>query len=659
VGLALSPKQIFERPTVAELAAALEASGAEQRVQASAAVESQPFSLSELDDAQRARLLSGPERVEDVYPLSPMQEGMLFHGLTLPGSGLYVSQLGCVIEGPLDVAAFRRAWAETMERHPVLRTAFRWADVPRPLQVVVSGLDVPLQLEDWSHLSPAEQAVRLDALLAEDRRRGFELERGPLFRLALLRLAPERHRFLLSNHHAILDGWSLPLLLREVFARYEGQDPGPSGPPFREYIASLARRDAAGSEGFWRRALSGVEVPTPLGIDGTGTRGRSAEVPSETRRLAPPQVARLQEVARELGVTLNTLVQAAWSVVLSRYSGQEDVVFGVTVSGRPPELPGVESMVGLFINTLPLRVAVPRKARVREWLKDIQARQVELAAHDQTPLANIQRWCGLSGGASLFESLLVFENYPLDSALSQGLSRLRFSDIDGAHRTHYPLVLIAMPGDGLTLTFSFDEARVHPSLVQGALGHLERVLSGIAEGLDGHVGDLALLSREEAHALVASGRRDWVRPAAEERIHARFEAQADARPDAVAVRAADASLTYAELERRANQLAHRLLREGMGPDVPVALCVERSLELVVGVLGILKAGGAYVPLDLSYPPERVAFMLEDAGARVVVTGGVERLPDLGGRPVVSLDDGALGAEPSHRPESPVTGGNVA
>src|SRR5215208_2983531 len=300
--------------------------------------------------------------VETVFPLSPLQEGMLFHSLSAPESGVYVEQLCCELLGRLDEEAFERAWCKVLERHSILRTAFVWRKQQRPLQAVRGKVDLPLVREDWRALPAGERRAGLEALLAEDRRRGFELSRAPLLRLALIRCEEELHQLVWTTHHLLLDGWSLPLLFREVLQLYDGYARGRElellpARPFSDYLEWLGRRDAGASESFWRRELAEFRAPTVLSLD----RGKPGDSPGPEQgeqrlRLCPAATARLESAAQRHRLTLSTLIQGAWGTLLSRLGGGEDVVFGVTVSGRSIPVLGIESMVGLFINTLPLRV---------------------------------------------------------------------------------------------------------------------------------------------------------------------------------------------------------------------------------------------------------------------------------------------------------------
>jgi amino acid adenylation domain-containing protein/non-ribosomal peptide synthase protein (TIGR01720 family) len=585
------------------------------------------------------------ENIEDLYELSPMQQGMLFHSLAAPESGVYVEYVSCTVQGKLNIPAFKRAWQQVMERHPVWRTSFYWEGFDKPLQVVNQHVSLPWQQFDWRVLPPVEQQEQLEAFLQTERKRGFELSEAPLMRLALIQMGEDIYEFIWSHHHLLLDGWSLSLVLKEVFAFYEafcqGQDLQlKRSRPYRDYIAWLQEQDLAEAEAFWRQALSGLSAPTPLRVD-RALGSLSSEVESydeQEIQLSVEATASLQSLARGHQLTVSTLVHGAWAILLSRYSGQEDVVFGATVSGRPADLAGVESMVGLFINTLPIRVQASPEAFLLDWLKQLQAQQIELRQYEYSSLVQVQGWSDVPRGLPLFESIVVFENYPVNASLGSPEGRLEFLNVRGVERTNYPLTLVALPGTQLSLQLSYDCRSFDAVTITQMLRHLQTLLEGIVANPGQRLKNLPLLTQQERHTLLVDWNDTEVDYPKHLCIHQLFEAQVERTPDAVAVVFEDEQLTYQELNGRANQLAHHLRSLDVGPDSLVGICVERSLKMIVGFLGILKAGGAYVPLDPSYPQERLAFMLKDAQVSVLLTQQqlVEKLPEHQAR-VVCLD----------------------
>jgi non-ribosomal peptide synthase protein (TIGR01720 family) len=478
------------------------------------------FPLARLDQAQVDRLAGCRRGIEDLYPLAPMQQGMLFHALYGGDSGVYFDQLSCTLVGGFDLAAFERAWRQVLARHAILRTAFLWSGLEEPLQRVEEQVALPLESLDWRRVPAAEQGERLRRFLAADRERGFTLEQAPLMRLTLIRLAEDAWRLVWSSHHLLLDGWSRPLLLREFFTLYEaacrGEEPGlaPAG-RFRDYVAWLQGEDPAAAEAFWRRQLGGFTRPTTLGIE----RPARPEVASEDgyggvhHELDAALTDALQTLARRHQLTLGTLVQGAWGLLLSRYSGEQDVLFGATVSGRPSDLPGIETMVGLFINSLPLRLNVAPGEPLLPWLRELQELLAAMRRYESTPLNAVQGWSEVPRGQPLFESLLVFENYPLGKTLGTSLGGLEIRDVELADRANYPLSLVVIPEERLAFEVLYDSGRFDGAAIRRLLGHLETLLRGMLEDPSRNLGEIPLVAEAEKQTLLdASIQRRRRRP---------------------------------------------------------------------------------------------------------------------------------------------------
>jgi amino acid adenylation domain-containing protein len=597
--------------------------------------------------------------IEDIYFLSPLQEGLLFHAVYTPESGVYFQQLKFRFDGTLDAEAWRRAWLEVVARHPVFRTAFVWEGRDRPLQVVLKKVKIPWQELDWRGIPEEEQHARLEAFLDEDRRRGFDLARAPLLRMTHIRLSDDANEFVCSHHHLLLDGWSTSNVLKEVFAFYRPAGAAPPNGlprPYKEYIGWLQRQDMAKAERFWREHLRGFTAPTPLPAGSGGPsplKGGGRQEKFQTF-LDEETTERLRSLARRREVTLSTLVTGAWALLLGRYSGERDVVFGVTVSGRPAALDGVEAMVGLFINTLPVRVPLPPDAPLAVWLPELQSRLLDLREYEYSPLVQVHGWSEVPRGVSLFESVVIFENYPVDLTRRSLNDRLGVSDIRSIERNSFPLGLVAAPGPRLFLQVIYDAERFDEPAAARMMGHLRALFESMAADAGRPLSQLPILTGDERRRL-----SEWNDTAApyerSARVHELFEAQVARTPDAVAAVGRGRRLTYGELNERANRLAHHLRAAGVTSEVRVGLCVERSPEMLVGLLGILKAGGAYVPLDARNPRERLSLILEGVAAPVLVTQAAlaENLPARGAR-VVRLDaDRALIArEPATNPVAP-------
>jgi amino acid adenylation domain-containing protein/non-ribosomal peptide synthase protein (TIGR01720 family) len=622
------------------------------------------FPLAGLTQAQVDAVTAG-RRVEDLYPLSPLQEGMLFHARYGGGAQAYQAQVAQRLEGTLDVEVLRRAWAEVVSRHAILRTSFVWEGVPRALQRVEAAADVPWVTEDWTGLSDEEQEAAADRYLAADRARGFDLDRAPLLRCAVFRVSDQVHWIAWGVHHLVLDGWASSLVVDEVMRLYRGWSTGEAVQlhpvrPYRDYIAWLLRQDAEAAERHWREMLAGFRAPTPLPADRPAA-GPGERYAQRVLNLPAELTGRLEEAARQRQVTLNTVLQGAWALLLARYAGTDDVVFGNIVSGRPAELEGSERMVGMFINTLPVRVRVPAGERVGAWLAQVQRAQAGSRQHEYTSLVQAQGWSEVPRGTPLFESLFVFENFPVErSGTGAANPALRVTRARGVEWTTYPLTLVVGPGRRLHLGLKYDEDRFEADTVQRMLEQLSRVLEQVAGGAGPCVADLTLLGEgERAEVIEGWNRTDCPYPR-EATLPALFAAQVRARPDAPALVWGDETLSYAELDARASRLANHLRRLGVGPDARVGVLLERGAELIVSILAIVKAGGAYVPLDPGYPAERLRLMLADCGARVLVTRGeaADRLGGIG-IPAVRLDADAIAAESAVSPESGVAPENLA
>ncbi len=527
-GLALEPAHLFQHPNIAELAAAAESSSSHHGSSGNSTAAVGPFALApeaiDLEAVKRAFADNGG--IEDLYPLTPMQEGMLFHALADPEAGHYVEQFVCRLRGELDPSALQASWNRLVARHPALRSTIHWIDFDRPYQVVHRRADYPVEYQDWRGLTPTEQDQRITAYLGSDRRRGFVPSQPPLSRLTVVRVGEDVHQLIWSIHHAVIDGWCLSVLLHEFLdiddSIRRGLEPELKPiRPFRDYVAWLRDRNDGDAEGYWRQALSGVTAATPLGIEGLSSarRGTSRQVVTEREAVAERETvlpadltAMLQALARSHRLTLSTLIQGAWALILSRYSGRSDVLFGVAVSGRPPELSGVESMVGMFINSLPLRVAVMEEASVVPWLRELQATLVELRRFEAIPLSRIQAWTEVPAGMPLFESIVIVQNLPFVASLQERANRLGIESARYLERTHYPLAVTVVPGTELGIRIGFDTDRFDPSTIERTLGHLRTVLEAMTVDPERRLVDLPLLTETEQEQLMGQWNRSQGEP---------------------------------------------------------------------------------------------------------------------------------------------------
>jgi amino acid adenylation domain-containing protein len=607
-------------------------------------------------------------QIEAIYPLSPMQQGMLFHTIYAPQSGVYFHQVKCVFEGELDASSLQQAWQRVLDRHPILRTAFVWEHRKQPLQVVHPQVLLPWWQEDWRGASPSAQRERLEAYLERDRESGFVLSKAPLMRCALLRTGDHLYEFIWSYHHILLDGWSIALLFKEVFTHYAAfQKREPlelSRPrPFQDYIAWLKRQDLAEAESFWRNSLRGFTVPTPLGLGRqSNSNGDGNDYGQVQVELSSELTAALNSLAAQHQLTVNTVVQGGWALLLNRYSGERDVVYGATVSGRPAELAGIETMIGLFINTLPVRVRVSGRELLTEWLKGIQGHQVESRQYEFSPLIEVQGWSEVPRKLPLFGSLYIYENYVVEALAVEDFGNLRVRDVRAIERTNYPLTLMVWQGQRLLLKLFYDCSRFDSADVSRMLDHLRTLLENMVADPHCRVSELDLLTPAERERLTAWWDDAETEDYSQTRLHRLFESQVEQTPLAPALVSEQATLSYAELNCRANQLAHHLRSLGVGPEVIVGVCLPRSAEMVVALLGILKAGGAYLPLDPAYPSQRLSFMVRDSKMRVLLTEtGLWETPAAEAVQVVYLDgeSNQITEEQTDNPISEVSGENLA
>lgn len=564
------------------------------------------------------------KNIESIYPLSPMQHGMLFHTLYEPESGVYLEQFCLTLSGNLDITVLQQACVRVVKRHPVLRTLVVWEKQEKPLQVVCKQVELPWQNYDWRSLSATEQQERLEAFLQADRVQGFVLDKAPLMRFTLIQVADDTYEFVWSFHHLLIDGWSWPILCKEVFAFYNALLKGNylylnTPRPYRYYINWLQQQDLRAAETFWRQQLHGFTTPTRLLLD----RGEAHNLQQpksyheQHSCLSATITAALQSQAQQYHLTISTFVQAAWAILLSRYTDESEVVFGATVSGRPPTLSGVESMVGLFINTLPVTVKVPTATPLWQWLRELQAQQVERSQYSWCPLVEIQAISEIPQELPLFESIVVFENYPHDTSLSNPGGSIQITKGRVIEQTNYPLTVIAVPGQELFLRILYDGSRFDAETINRMIGHLVTLLESTIANIEQTVAEIPMLTATEQRQILVwnDTKKDYPHKC----IAQLFEEQVERTPDAVAVSFQSQQLTYQQLNCQANKLAHHLQKLGVKPEVRVGICVERSLPMVVGLLAILKAGGAYVPLDPRSPQERLTYMLSDSQVSVLLT----------------------------------------
>ncbi len=652
------------------------------------------------------------KNIEDIVALTPLQEGMLFHYLQNPGSPLYLEQLSLDISGPMDKGFFEAAWQEVARRNGALRTLFRWDKMEKPVQIVLKpstkesagstvGSGGPkIRYVSFSPIGEDSERAGdkwVENIKAADREERFDLTASP-FRVTLCEVTENRHQMIISNHHILLDGWSTGILLKEFFGTYaalvEGRHTqGQAKQPFKEFVKWIRTQDPAAAETFWRNYLEGLEQPTELRVK-RGNRGQDGVRTSHAVTLERDLTAGLEALARTLTITTASLLYGAWGLLLQRYGNSGDVVLGTTVSGRSAKVRGIEEMVGLFINTLPLRVNCGRDERVSTVLASVEKALRRREEFETSSLADIGDWSPLDGGESLFDTLVVLENYPLEDMLKKRMGTLTLESYDMVEMPHYDLTLGIRVGDCIAIDYIYDAAALERDTLGALAGHFRCMLENILANPEQGVGEIEILSTGEKQRLLVDfnadfnadfnvgfnlgldvgvdagvdvaanlqaagpgGQRAYVN---NKTLCGLFEEQVEKRPDGIALigewcdgpggAQRDAVfLTYRQLRDNSEQLRRFLVGEGIGKGDKVGLLAGRTIEMIVGMLGILAAGCAYVPLNPKAPASRSRYMLEECGVDVLVT--VPELEDLAGKIAGNGRVVLLGAE-GHEGETP-------
>ncbi|MGC4060226.1 MAG: amino acid adenylation domain-containing protein [Aquabacterium sp.] len=652
-GWKITPKQLFDKQNIAELAPTV--TPCEPPARSKPAPVLKGRLIDHLDAAAIEALPFKEADIEDVYPLTPMQEGMLFHALEAPGSGLYVNQMNVEVEG-LDEERMSRSWQAMVARHPILRTAILMqSGLKRPLQVVLRHAEAAVTRLDWQDQPDlAEQiASHAKAELEAD----IDWLKPPLSRLTLIRTSDQTHQLIWTQHHVLLDGWGDAMLIGDLLRHYAGEALPPAGPAYGDYVRWLDRQDPQATEAFWKQALQGLDGPTLLAQAAAPSSAPHASPQAGYNkiytRLDAQETQALQAFAKQERVTLNTIVQAAWALLLQRHTGKDHVVFGATVAGRPPSLAGSDAMLGLFINTIPIPVTRRPGQRVGDWLRTVQDTNLGLREHEHASLADIQRWSG-SAGRPLFDSIVVFENYPVDQALIGGeRCGLHFGPVQSAGLTGYAMDIQVVVGETMDIEYCHGLRDIGDAFAASLRDDMAHLLRQMMQDAQRPAGELNWLDDAARSRMLAWGRHPVSAPDApaaqktHQPVHQIIEAHARSTPQAIALLMGEEEVSYAELNARANRLAHRLRREGIGHETLVGVSMARSLDVIVVLLAILKTGGAYVPLDPDYPADRLAYMAKDSGLALLITQSSlqDKLKGVSDKPLLLVDQMNPSAEP--------------
>ncbi|MET9488542.1 amino acid adenylation domain-containing protein [Nocardia sp. NPDC006630] len=655
-GLAFKAKDVFAARTVAGLAEI-----AESVTPGSGELELSTGPLVQISDADRERLQEIYPAMSDVWPLTPLQSGMLFHALLAESSvDAYMVQFTVELGGELDIPRLRAAAQAMLDRHVNLRVAFAEDSAGNPLQVVVDDLEVPWRYMDLGDREPGAAPARTDWLMAAEMSGHFDMRSAPLLRFTLVRTAPERYQLFVTSHHILLDGWSLPLLMQDMLAFYAlGGDPAllPPVRSYRDYLAWLVAQDRDAARAAWQEALAGFTEPSPLApVD--RSREISAGIGELGFELSAADTAALSAVAAETGVTVNTIVQAAWGLLIGRSTDRDDVVFGATVSGRPPQLAGIETMVGLFLNAIPVRVRLDAADTLADVLRQLQDEQAALLDHHYLGLGEIQEITGIDG---IFDSLVVFASFPVDdAALDEAAAPIEGVGLLGtsaANGTHYPVTVMVTPGKTLRVTLKYLRDLFDNAAAEALAERLALLLGRFGADPRARVGEVDALLDSEREALDTVNATEVAELLDDSTLLTLFDAQAARTPDALAVMFGDTTLTYAELDARSRRLAQELTLRGVGPETRVAVAMRRSIDLVVALYAVLRAGGAYVPVDPDHPAERNEYVLAGSAPVCVLTRGDDSFETASGvtlffiEAVAGADDiefvGAAAVRPDH------------
>ena len=557
-----------------------------------------------------------------IYRLSGLQQGMLFHGLYDAAVAAYLEQFSCDLLD-VDLELLNKSWGYVINAHSILRTSFNYDAFKVPVQCVHQTVILPVELFDLRHLVEQEQAATLLEYAAKDRVKGFDFNVVPLMRIALFRLSEDRYRMIWTSHHILFDGWSMPVIMGEFLNAYELLRSGKTvsineEDRFEDYIRYIDKIDKGEEETYWRTYLKGLHQNTLLPFIGpTAERTKGLGV-FETLplQLDAAKSAAIHSFAQQHRLTVNTIMQGVWAYLLHYYTGNDDIAYGVTVSGRPDDMPGIEQRVGMYINTLPLHSKLQREQGVAEWLQQVQGEQVDSRHFQYTPLQVIQDWSGIKG--DLFDTMLTFENYPVDKLVASKKWSLKVENVQVNEHTNYPLSILVENAAEISIRFSYNALLLPEDQINSVCQHFENILLQITRQPGMLVSGLDPLSAAEKNELLERFNDTLVPYPANKNLVDLFEDQVLKTPDGVAVIDGRQQLTYQQLNERSNQLAHCLFSKGIKAGSLMPLCMERSIDLVVAILGILKTGATYVPVDAAYPEERIRFMLKDTGGKLLL-----------------------------------------
>ncbi len=575
---------------------------------------------------------SKKQNIEAIYPLSPMQQGMLFHTIYNPESEEYFEQLTATFSGKINTEAFINAINKVVENNSILRTSFAYKNVSKMLQIVHKKVEVPVDIMDWTSFSQNEVESRFGDLLNEDRKKGFNLSKAPLIRIKLIKINEEEYKFVWSHHHLLIDGWSLPILLKEVFTYYEMLNKGiqtqlPPKRPYQDYIKWLKTKNKDEAKNFWTSYLRGFTNPTKLHYDITNIE--VGEYKKEKLSLPEELSVRIHKFVKEKKITLSSFLQSVWGILLSKYTSEEDVIFGATFSGRSPELPGSETMLGLFINTLPIRAKINPVAPITDWIVEFHKEQIPLKDFEWSALYEVQNYSELSNKQNLFDTLFVFENYPVDSTISKTNLSFEIKNVSTFERTNYPLTFVSSPAVPVTLEIAYDTSLFLNSTIKRMLNHFQIIIEQIVNNPKVSYKNLILLTDEDSR-IINSILGVELEIDRSSNIIEEFKKIVETYPNHTAVASDGVEISYKELDEKSNIVASNLISRGVKLEDKIILYVDKSTNMIAAMFGILKAGAVFVSIDPVTPLERIHYIINDSQAKFVITNEVhmKNLEDL-------------------------------
>jgi len=562
------------------------------------------------------------ENIQDIYPLSPMQEGMLFHTIYAPDSEVYKEQFSCRLFSDLNLECFKSAWEEIINRHDILRSAFVWEDVDEPLQVVQTEVKLPFQYEDISSYDEGKKNIYITESLAKNQKLPFDFSIAPLMRIFLIRVGRDEYFLIWDHHHILFDGWGLPVLIQEMMSIYSALTNGRQlnlNPtfPYKNYIAWIKKQNEDEAKIFWHNKLKGFLVPTKLILPSN----KIPEIGYAKKRILIPELISetLLKLAKEEQITINTIMQAAWSLVLSYYTNENDVVFGATVSGRNAAIPGIDKMVGLFINTLPVRAKIDFNRPIVDWLKEFQLEQSSLQEYEYSSLFKIQQWSDIPKGESLFNSILVVENYPIGEALEKSEQIITITDVRTIEKTNYPLTIVISPGKTLGIEIAYDTLEFDKSGIDELFKRLTTILKRFSQNLSNPISSINFITEDESNYLPRFASGEQKREVAFTNIVDWFQDVVVKNGSTSAVVCQENNISFRELNKKANQIANYLIENSISYENIIGVCLDRSIDMVSTILGINKIGAVALPIDSGYPVERINYIVEDSNLELLIT----------------------------------------